>query len=88
MVNRQVRYAAVWRPSTEGEIQVYDWPQQELRAKYDELWPQGWRLKLLSPYVVNRQVRYAAVWRPSTEGEIQVYDWPQKDLRAEYDRMW
>ena len=84
----QHHYTAVWSPSEQGEIQVYDWPQKELRAKYDELWPQGWRLKLLSPYVVGGQVRYAAVWRPSQEGEIQVYDWPQKELRAKYDELW
>lgn len=86
--NSPVRYTAVWRPSTEGEIQVYDWPQKKLRAKYDELWKKGWRLKLLSAYVLNAKVRYAAVWKPSTEGEIQVYDWPQKKLRAKYDELW
>jgi hypothetical protein len=88
VVNRSPLYCAVWYPSEESEIQVYDWPQGDLRAKYDELWPQGWRLKLLSPYVVNGEVRYAAVWKPSTEGEIQVYDWPQGDLRAKYDELW
>jgi hypothetical protein len=51
---------------TEGEIQVYDWTYQDYRTKYDQLWSQGWRLKLLTPYVVNNQVRYTAVWHPST----------------------
>ena len=83
-----VRFSAVWRRSSEGEIQVYDWPQKDLRAKYDELWPQGWRLKTLAPYVVKGQVLFAAVWRPSTEGEIQVYDWAYKDVRAKYDELW
>ena len=86
--NNQPFFCAVWHPSEEPEIQVYDWPQKELRAKYDELWPQGWRLKLLSPYVLNGQVRYAAVWKPGTEDEVQVYDWPQKELRAKYDELW
>ncbi len=83
-----VRYNAVWRPSTEGEIQVYGWTYSDFRAKYDELWPQGWRLKILQPYVINDQVRYTAVWRPSTEGEIQVYGWTYSDLRAKYDELW
>jgi hypothetical protein len=83
-----VRYTAVWRPSTEGEIQVYGWTYQDYRAKYDQLWPQGWRLKLLNVYVVNGQLRYTAVWRPSTEGEIQVYGWTYQDYRAEYDVLW
>ncbi len=86
--NSPVRFAAVWRPSTEGEIQVYDWEYKDMRAKYDELWPKGWRLKMLKPYVVNGQVRFAAVWRPSTEDEIQVYDWAYKDVRAKYDDLW
>ena len=38
VVNGQVRYAAVWHPSTENEIQVYDWAYADLRAKYDCMW--------------------------------------------------
>ena len=83
-----VRYTAVWRPSTEGEIQVYGWAYPDYRNLYDQLWPQGWRLKLIQPYVVNGQVRYTAVWRPSTEGEIQVYGWAYRDYRARYDVLW
>jgi Concanavalin A-like lectin/glucanases superfamily/Peptidase family M23/Bacterial tandem repeat domain 1 len=82
------RYTAVWEPSTEGEIQVYGWTYEDYRAKYDELWQQGWRLKLLDVYVVNGQVRYTAAWRPSTEGEIQVYGWVYDDYRAKYDVLW
>ena len=82
-------YTAVWQPSTEGEIQVYGWTYEDYRAKYDELWPQGWRLKLLDVYVVNGQVLYTAVWQPSsTEGEIQVYGWTYEDYRAKYDELW
>lgn len=86
--NSPVRFSAVWRRSTEGEIQVYDWSQKDMRTKYDEIWPKDWRLKMLKPYVVNGQVRFAAVWRPSTEDEIQVYDWTLKDMRAKYDELW
>jgi Polyglycine hydrolase-like, structural repeat len=88
VVGNQVRYAATWHPSTQGEIQVYDWDQKSLRAKYDELWPQGWRLKTLDAYVVGNQVRYAATWHPSTEGEIQVYDWPLDEIRTRYGMWW
>lgn len=45
-----VRYTAVWRRSTEGEIQVYGWTYEDLRARYDVLWELGWRLALLAPY--------------------------------------
>jgi hypothetical protein len=88
VINNQSSFYGVWNPSEESEIQVYDWLYADIRAKYDELWPKGWRLKLLSPYVINGQVRYAAAWKPSTEGEIQVYDWLYTDVRAKYDELW
>ena len=88
LVTEAPRYAAVWQPDTTEEIQLYNWPTEALRAKYDELWPQGWRLKLLSPYVVNNEVRYVAVFRPGIEGEIQVYDAPYAEYRAIYDSLW
>ena len=83
-----MRYTAVWRRSTEGEVQVYGWTYEDFRARYDQLWPQGWRLKFIAPYVVNGQVRYTAVWRPSTAAEVQVYGWTYEDLRARYDVLW
>ena len=83
-----VRHTAVWQPSTEGEIQVYGSSYEDYRAKYDQLWPQGWRLKLIDAYVVNSQVRYTAAWHPSTEGEIQIYGWTYEDYRAKYDEVW
>jgi hypothetical protein len=85
-----VRYSATWRwsGSPEREIQVYGWTYDSYRAKYDQLWPLGWRLKQLSVNVVNGQPRYTAVWKPSTEGEIQVYGWTYDDFRTEYDQLW
>ena len=83
------RYTAVWRPSTDGEIQVYGWTYDDYRAKYDELWPQGWRLKLLDVYLDSTGTpRYTAVWQPSADGEIQVYGWTYEDYRAKYDGLW
>ena len=87
-MNNQVLWAAVWRPSTEGEIQVYDWDLPGLMAKYNELVPQGYRLHLLQPYALSGQVWWAAVWRPSTEGEILVYDQPYSTFRSRYDELW
>lgn len=46
-------YTAVWRPDTEDEIQVYAWKYADYRNKYDQLWPLGWRLYSLEPYVVD-----------------------------------
>ncbi len=85
----QVRYTAVWQQSTAGEIQVYGWTYEDYRKKYDELWKQGWRLKLLQPFVLSGdQVRYTAVWQQSTAGEIQVYGWTYEDYRKKYDELW
>jgi hypothetical protein len=88
VVDAQPRYNAVWRPSTEDEIQVYGWTREDFQAKYDELWDGGWRLHLLDSYVVDNQLRYNAVWRPSTENEIQVYGWTREDFQAKYDELW
>ena len=81
-------YTAVWRPSTEPEIQAYGWSYADFRAKYDQLWNQNWRLHILQSYVLNGQVRYNAVWRPSAEPEIQAYGWSYADFRAKYDQLW
>jgi hypothetical protein len=86
--NGQVLYNAVWRPSTSAEIQVYGWSYADYRAKYDELWPQGWRLYILQSYVKNGQVLYNAVWRRGTIGEIQFYGRSYADYRAKYDELW
>ncbi len=85
----QVRYTAVWEQSTAGEIQVYGWTYEDYRKKYDELWGQGWRLKMIRPFVLSgNQIRYTAVWQQSTAGEIQVYGWSYVDYRAKYDELW
>ena len=35
---RLPRPSAVWRPSTDGERQVYDWALEDLRNEYDKMW--------------------------------------------------
>ena len=79
---------AAWRPDNQGEVQVYDWKYDDFRKKYDELWPQGWRLRILENRVVHNRVLYTAVWRPSTSPEIQVYHWKYDDFRKKYDELW
>ncbi len=88
VINNEVRYLAVWKPSTENEIQIYNGSYHDIRSRYDELWPQGWRLKILNPYVINNEVRYLAVWKPSTENEIQIYNGSYHDIRSRYDELW
>jgi len=81
-------FTAVFRPSTSNEIQVYGWAYADYKAKYDQLWNQGWRLYSLQPTVVSGQVLYNAVWRPGTFGEIQVYGWTYADYKLKYDQLW
>lgn len=81
-------YTAVWQHDSQDEIQVYAWKYADYRNKYDQIWPLGWRLFSLEPYVVNGAVLYNAVWRKSNEGEMQVYGWSYTDYRAQYDELW
>jgi hypothetical protein len=48
VLDGEVRYVAVFQPSEEEEIQVYGWRYEDYRAEYDQLWLEGWRLKLLT----------------------------------------
>ena len=52
------------------------------------MWPQGWRLKLLTRYAIGNQIRYTAAWAPGTGGEYQIYDAPYAQYRARYDELW
>lgn len=69
------------------EIQVYGWKYADYRKKYDDLWPQGWRLYILQSYVVNGEVLYNAVWRRWIGDEFQVYGWTYTDYRSRYDSL-
>jgi hypothetical protein len=84
----QYRMTAVWKKSSTTEIQVYGHTYASYRAKYDELWPQGWRLKIIKPHIYNGGVRYTAAWEPGTADEIQVYGYSYADYRARYDALW
>ncbi|RUP45120.1 hypothetical protein BC936DRAFT_148587 [Jimgerdemannia flammicorona] len=55
------------------QSQPHKYKYNDYRAKYDELWPQGWHLTTLENYVYNNEVLYSAVWRKSTVEEIQLY---------------
>jgi Papain family cysteine protease/Bacterial tandem repeat domain 1 len=89
VVDGAVRYSAVWRKlGNVAEKQVYGWSYDDYRAKYDELWKDGWRLHLLEPFVIGGKVKYTAVWRKTGGGEVQVYGWKYADYRKKYDELW
>jgi hypothetical protein len=63
----QVLHNMVWRPGTHDETAVYGRTYSEYLKKYNELWPNGWRLYVLNTYVLpSGEVRYDAVWRLGT----------------------
>lgn len=84
----QVRYTAVWRRSTAPEIQLYGAGYEQYRKRYDELWPQGWRLHLLEQYESGGDIRYVAVWRPGKHRETQRYESDFASFKARYDEPW
>jgi hypothetical protein len=86
--NGDVLYNAVWRPGDSGEIQVYGWTLSAFQTEYNKLFPEGWRLYILDPYVISDgTVRYNAVWRPATHAEAQVYDWTFSSFQTEYNTL-
>lgn len=77
-VGTGLRITAVWRKEPADEIQVYGWSYENYRARYDRLWPQGYRLHALETAVVDGQVSYSAVWRKGAVPEVQVYGWTSR----------
>jgi hypothetical protein len=63
----EVLHSAVWRPETHEEKVFFGLTYADYKAKYDEIFPQGWRLYILNTYVLsNGDLRYDAVWRLGT----------------------
>ena len=65
----------------------YDATNAAFKARYDELWPGGWRLKFVSTYN-DGGARITAAWRQTNEPEYWGYGWEYADLRARYDVLW
>ena len=75
LANGEVAYNAVWRPSgNTAEIQGYGVTKEQFIAKYNQLWPLGWRIYILDTYVKDGATYYNAVWRPGDLGETQDYE--------------
>jgi hypothetical protein len=72
-VNGVELWNAVWRPEKSDEIAVYGWSYEDYRKKYDQIWNENWRLRLLSVHVYQGQPLYNATWRPWMGSEVQVY---------------
>jgi C1A family cysteine protease len=82
------RITAVWRKASAAEIQAHGWDYKSYRARYDELWPKGWRLHDLEVNVHGDDVHYNAVWRKGAVPEKQVYGYTFADYQKKYDELW
>ncbi len=80
------RYTAVWQPGTTDEVQQHEVPYAVFRAQYDELWPQGWRLKSLSILYDGRPL-YTTVWEQSAKPEMHVYGVSLSAYQAKHDEL-
>ena len=92
VVNGELSYTAVFRNSDANEetssFNGYDFDTYQ--AKYDELWPQGYRLEILEVFVLDGEPRYMATWRKQrgNSGEVQHYGLNRNQLIAKYDELW
>ncbi|RUS32404.1 hypothetical protein BC938DRAFT_475490 [Jimgerdemannia flammicorona] len=74
--------------SNDSETSVFDLPHPNYQAKYDELWSQGWRVKVLRARVSSgNQTLYTAVWRQTGEYEAQYYGLEFAAFKAKYDEL-
>jgi hypothetical protein len=83
-----VRYAATLRRNTADQQYVLGVTQAELRARYNDLWPAGWRLLHLRGHGVEDGARYTAIWKRSLRSEIAVYGVALDELTERYRRLW
>lgn len=88
--NGTVLYNAVWRPAgNTPEYQLYGATFDAYKSRYDTLFPQGWRIYILQPYVLpGGQVLYNAVWRQGTATETQIYGATYEQFRDQYNSLY
>ncbi|MBC8067139.1 MAG: hypothetical protein IAG13_02305 [Deltaproteobacteria bacterium] len=90
VVDGKAQYSAVWKKiGNVAEKQVYGFSYDDYRAKYDDLWKDGWRLHLIEPYGIGLSTKYTAVWRKTGNvAEKQVYGKSYDAYREAYDELW
>ncbi|HEY5847580.1 MAG TPA: hypothetical protein VIT42_12400 [Microlunatus sp.] len=82
------RYTAIWQPSVVPEIIRCGMSEVVFQAEYERLWVQGWRLKLLAPYVERGHRRFTAVWVRSPSPEIQLPTATVSEVEDRYRTLW
>lgn len=81
------RYTAVWRPGVTPELVLHQLSQDVFQARYERLWIEGWRLKLLAPYAERGHPRFTAAWTRSSSAEITMPATTRADLEARYPTL-
>ena len=84
----QSRYAVAFRRSSGEEQRLIGGSEDELRARYAELWPAGWRLRHLRGHFSDAGARYTAIWRKSLRSEVSVFGVSLAELTERYERLW
>jgi hypothetical protein len=84
----QSRYAVAFRRSSGEEQRLIGGSEEELRARYAELWPAGWRLRHLRGHAADAGARYTAIWRKSLRSEVSVFGVSLAELTERYERLW
>lgn len=87
-MSTESRYAVALRRSTAEEQRLFSATEDELRARYRELWLAGWRLRHLRGESHDDGARYTATWRRSLRSEVSVYGVPLAELNERYARLW
>jgi hypothetical protein len=85
--NGKSRYDAIWRPGTNGEIQLYGLSTADFKTQYTNQLAKGMHLYLFNTYELGGR-KYDAVWRPGTGTEHHLFGATPGDFQAQYDTLW
>jgi hypothetical protein len=55
-----------------------------LIAKYNEVFPQGWRISTIDSFVYNGTVYYNAAWHPGTWGQYDYFGLNPSDMTSQF----
>jgi hypothetical protein len=79
-----VNFDVQWRVTGAPEYILYFVPYSTLIAKYNELFPQGFRLTTVDTFVVDGNVYYNAVWHQGTWGQYDYFGLTVNDAISQF----
>jgi hypothetical protein len=81
-------YALTFRRGNADEQRLHEVTEAELQTRSAELWPAGWRLRLLRGHAGASGARYSAVWRKTWRSEISGSGVALAEITERYARLW